>query len=182
MASEASRVGCACRILRVTPPPALRAGPSPCRGGIKSAIASRSCLIDSIFKQPTLRRPYSLRRRVRRRLFPSPSNMRGWRADRRVLVNSRTVADAWRLSARHGGVVQRPVRAFRRATGPHLSASSSRPVLVPGGGGRRRPRAWRVRSSPARGHRILLHHQTPHDSALNRAGRDQYKGAGRGRG
>ena len=30
---------------------------------------------------------------------------------------------------------------------------------------RRRPSAWEERSSPARGRRILLHHQTPHDDA-----------------
>jgi hypothetical protein len=30
---------------------------------------------------------------------------------------------------------------------------------------RRRPSAWEERSSPARGRRIRLHHQTPHDDA-----------------
>ena len=39
------------------------------------------------------------------------------------------------------GVLAAPDRASRRALRPHLSASSSRPVLVPAGGARRRPSA-----------------------------------------
>ena len=38
---------------------------------------------------------------------------------------------------------------------------------------RRRPSAWEERSSPARGRRIRLHHQTPHDDAP-RSSRTQY--------
>jgi hypothetical protein len=68
-----------------------------------------------------------------------------------------------------------PVRAFRRATGPHLSASSSRPVLVPAGGGRRRPgvrghvrplpagaasdtTSRRLMKRPSKGRTLLGHH------------------------
>ena len=61
-----------------------------------------------------------------------------------------------------------PSAAFLSASGPRflteqsaltLSASSSREVVVPPGGVRRRPGVGGVRSSPARGRHIRLHHR-----------------------
>ena len=49
---------------------------------------------------------------------------------------------------------------------PHPSARSGRRLVVAAGRGTARgPGAWEERSSPARGRRILLHHQTPLDDA-----------------
>ncbi len=106
-----------------------------------------------------------------------------------VTVHAPFPVTCGRLSARHRDVFQRraalsalpsvhrrlvrptpfgwPVFEPRAGRATHRQRSSSRQVIVPAGGVRRRPGAWGVRSSPARGHRIRLHHQTPHDSALN---------------
>ena len=164
-----------------------------------------------------LRRPVSLRRRVRR-LFLSPPDMRGWRArgrcrrrfsvrtslrrcgsaSRRATRTSRNaralLRSSWcrfaqgrrrnhsapgralrfgAVSCRSCPAVPWPLvsshepagRAGRRHT-PQPSASSWRAARIgrraeP----RRRPSAWEERSSPARGRRIRLHHQTPLDDA-----------------
>jgi hypothetical protein len=107
--------------------------------------------------------------------------------------SARTVAGAWRLSARHRGVLLPapgrallavrvalpPARSSRPLVGGRSFRASGRPSrpavsqLLAGGPSApgRSPGAARgreERSSPARGRRILLHHPTPHDDALDK--------------
>ena len=81
-------------------------------------------------------RPYSLLAPGRPSPFPSPSKMRGWRADRRN-HSQRTVADARRLSARHpdnaSGLI---CGGSPYGAGPRFQASNRAPpvseLLAPG--------------------------------------------------
>ena len=126
----------------------------------------------------SLRRCGSASRRATRTSFNVRAHLRSFSSVRRNDGNGIPAPGrAFRFGA--AGLTGRPCRshgplwvAFERqgfpASGkaPLPSASSWQAARIghraeP----RRRPSAWEERSSPARGRRILLHHQTPHDDA-----------------
>jgi hypothetical protein len=133
--------------------------------------ALSSCVIDLFVKQPTLRRPCSLRRRVRRRPFSFPSNTRGWRAQKaRQVVNC--ASSFWEDAAPFGAPSRRLtlLRAALLATacfGDPPSASSWQEVLVPPGGAPSPPGSLggAFVSRPRAPHPCSTI-KTPHDSAL----------------
>ena len=95
--------------------------------------------------------------------MPAPG--RAFRAPSRSGVSRSEVAASPHRDCRHY-LTASPARHCGQASTAAPSASSWRAAHIghqaeP----RRRPSAWEERSSPARGRRIRLHHQTPHDDA-----------------
>jgi hypothetical protein len=160
---------------RVAPSPSL---PSGCEG-----MARQGALPSSVSVRISLRRCGSASRRATRASCNARAHLRSsWcRFARGRRRNHSAPGRALRfgaVSCRSCPAVPWPLvssqepagRAGRRHT-PQPSASSWRAARIgrraeP----RRRPSAWEERSSPARGRRIRLHHQTPLDDAPRRAG------------
>ncbi len=151
----------------VTPPPALRAGPSPFRGGINKARAIAPILCGAGYAVVSI----SPRRRGRGGVDPR-IRARERSAERRVRCSpcrARCRARA-PLGAPPAASVSAPGRASGggswRAAGLHPRPAEPSAISELLAGGRsapeRCPGAARVqeeRSSPARGRRIRLHHQ-----------------------
>jgi hypothetical protein len=117
-----------------------------------------SAALDSNFKQPTLRRPYSLRPRVSRRLISSPSKSRGDGAPSGASIPYvRTPLPVCGASRRSiAASYYAPGRAFHQGPPDPGSASSSQGTLVSPGGAPTPPGCGGT-FVPARGRRIRSH-------------------------
>ena len=157
--------------LRLSSPPDARGwrARGRCRRRFKIRISLRKC--GSASRRAT-RTSLNARAHLRPSSSASPTVVNGmpapgraFRAPSRSGVSRSEVASSPHRDCRHY-LTASPARNCGQASTAAPSASSWRAAHIghqaeP----RRRPSAWEERSSPARGRRIRLHHQTPHDDA-----------------